>query len=338
MQGSSRGSSLLRSLLAAGAIAGAAALLLGGCSLNRVAVNLVARTLSSGGDSTVFTGEEDPELVKDSLPFAMKLYESLLDQTPENVELLLSTGSVFVMYANAFLQTPAGMLPDTEYERQAQMLERAKKMYLRGRGYLFRAMELRHPGFTEALEQDRLEEALAAMKEQDVPYLFWTGASWLGAFSTNPYDMEFLLNIAKPLAIMNRGLELDEGFNDGAFHDTFISVYGSLPPSLGGSEEKARYHFRRAVELAEGTTASPYVALASTVCVARQDVEEYRRLLNTALAIDPDSNPGNRLVNIITQNRARWLLEHVDDYFLLDEGFDEGFDKDFDEGEELDPS
>jgi predicted anti-sigma-YlaC factor YlaD len=315
-------------------VAGAAAWLLTGCSLNKVAVNLVAKTLSSGGDSTVFTGEDDPQLVKDSLPFAMKLYESLLEQSPENVELLLTTGSVFVMYANAFIQTPAGMLPDTEYEEQGRMMERAKKMYLRGRGYLFRAVELRHPGFREALEQDRLEEALAPMEDEDVPYLFWTGASWLGAFSTNPYDMEFLLNIAKPLSIMNRALELDESFNDGAIHDTFISVYGSLPPSLGGGEEKARFHFRRAVELSGGTTASPYVALASTVCVAKQDAEEFRRLLDTALAIDPDANPNNRLVNIITQNRARWLLEHIDDYFLLDG--DSG--QDFDEGEELDPS
>jgi predicted anti-sigma-YlaC factor YlaD len=304
--------------------------LFGGCSINKLAVNMIANTLSSGGASTVFTGEDDPQLVADSLPFAMKLYESLLEQTPENTELLLTTGSVFAMYANAFVQTPAGMLPDTEYEQQAQMLERAKKLYLRSRGYLFRAMDLRHPGFTDALEHHAEEEALAAMEEEDVPYLFWTAASWLGAFSTNPYDMEFLLNIAVPLAIMNRALELDESFGGGMIHDTFISIYGSLPPSLGGSQERARYHFRRAVELSEGTTASPYVALATTVSVANQDVEEYRRLLNTALAIDPDSSPENRLVNIITQRRARWLLEHIEDYFLLDEGFDEE--------EEIDPS
>jgi len=298
--------------------------LFGGCSINKLAVNMIAKTLSSGGASTVFTGDEDPQLVADSLPFAMKLYESLLEQTPENTELLLTTGSVFAMYANAFVQTPAGMLPDTEYEQQADMLARAKKLYLRAREYLFRAMDLRHPGFTDALGNHGEQESLAAMDEEDVPYLFWTAASWLGAFSTNPYDMEFLLNIAVPLAIMNRALELDESFGGGMIHDTFISIYGSLPSSLGGSEERARYHFRRAVELSEGKTSSPYVALATTVSVANQDAEEYRRLLNTALAIDPDASPQNRLVNIITQRRARWLLEHIDDYFLLEEGFDEG--------------
>jgi len=304
-------------------LAGVAGLLsvgLPGCSLNKLAVNLVAKTLSSGGDSTVFTGEEDPQLVADSLPFAMKLYESLLEQTPENTGLLLTTGSVFVMYANAFIQTPAGMLPDTEYEQQARMLTRAKKLYLRGRGYLFRAMELRHPGFAAALDGEQLRDKLAAMRKEDVPYLFWTGASWLGAFSADPYDMEFLLNLSKPLALMNRALELDEGFNGGGIHDAFISVYGSLPEALGGSEERARHHFRRAVELSSGKSASPYVALATTVSVARQDVEEFRQLLGAAMAIDPDASPENRLLNIITQNRARWLLERIEDYFLLDDG------------------
>jgi hypothetical protein len=45
-----------------------------GCSLKRLAVNSVAGMLSSSGSSTVFTGEDDPQLVADALPFAMKLY------------------------------------------------------------------------------------------------------------------------------------------------------------------------------------------------------------------------------------------------------------------------
>jgi predicted anti-sigma-YlaC factor YlaD len=252
----------------------------------------------------------------------MKLYESLLEQSPENTELLLSTGSVFAMYANAFVQTPAGMLPDAEYQKQAQMLRRAKNLYLRGRGYIFRALELRHPGFGRQLVQGPVDTLLASMEVEDVPYLYWGGASWLGAFSTDPFDMELLLAVAKPVAFLERALALDETFNDGAIHDALISVYGSLPAAVGGSPEKAREHFRRAVELSGGQTASPYVALATTVAVAQQDVGEFRRLLQQALAVDPDASPQNRLANLITQRRARWLLEHVEDFFLLDE--DEG--------------
>ena len=290
---------------------------LASCSLNKLAVNMVAKTLSSG-DSTVFTGEEDPQLVADALPFAMKLYESLLEQTPENEDLLLTTGSVFTMYANAFIQTPASMLPESEYEQQQQMLARAKKMYLRGRGYLLRALELRYPGFGEHLKAGDLEQALAATVVEDVPLLFWTSASWLGAFSTDTFDMELLLNLSKPIAVLNRALELDESWSQGMIHDTLISIYGSLPEAMGGSQEKARYHFEKAIEYSGGLSPSPYVALASTVSVANQDVEEFRQLLAQALAIDPADNPDNRLQILLSQEKARWLLGHIEDFFLID--------------------
>jgi predicted anti-sigma-YlaC factor YlaD len=311
----------------------ALAVVLSSCSLNKVAVNLVANTLSSG-DSTVFTGEEDPQLVADALPFALKLYESLLEQTPENEELLLTTGSIFTMYANAFVQTPASMLPESEYEQQQQMLQRAKKMYLRGRGYLLRAMELRYPGFGELLKTGDLEQALAPTDGEDVPFLFWTSASWLGAFSTDTFDMELLLNLSKPIALLNRALELDEAWSGGMIHDTLISIYGSLPEAMGGSQEKARYHFEKAVQYSEGLSPSPYVALASTVSVANQDVEEFRQLLGQAIAIDPEDNPDNRLQILLSQEKARWLIAHIEDFFLI-ELEEDLFEEPTDEGDQL---
>jgi len=298
-------------------MAAVAVLLTASCSINKLAVNLVAKTLSTG-DSTVFTGDEDPQLVADALPFAMKLYESLLEQTPENEDLLLSTGMVFAMYANVFIQSPASMLPDSEYERQQEMLMRAKRMYLRGREYLFRAMELRHPGFRDLVAANEMQKALAPTEVEDVPFLFWTSASWLGAFSTDTFDMELLLNLPKALAILNRALELDESYGDGMIHDTLISIYGSLPAAMGGSQDKARYHYQKALEYSGGLSASPHVALATTISVANQDVQEFLNLLDKALEIDPEENPESRLQNLISQQKARWLREHVEDFFLIE--------------------
>jgi len=289
-----------------------------GCSLKRLAVNSVAGMLSSSGSSTVFTGEDDPELVADALPFAMKLYESLLAQTPENTALLLATGSMFAMYANAFVQTPAGMLPETEYPQRQEALARAKHLYLRGRDYCLKALELRHPGLRAGLEAGK-PAALEKTGPEDVPYLYWTAAAWMGAFSAEPFDMELLLTLSRPLALMARAFQLEEGYGKGAIHEFYISVYGSLPVSLGGSQEKARFHFARAVELAGGLTAGPYVALATSISIPTQNSGEFRDLLGKALAIDLDSSPENRLVNLLSQRKARWLLEHIEDYFLLEE-------------------
>ena len=300
-------------------IVGLALLALSACSLRKLAVNTVAKTLSSAGGGTVFTGDDDPELVADALPFAMKLYETLLAEVPNNTELLLTTGSMFAMYANAFVQGPAGMLPDSEFERKGEMLARAKNLYLRGREYCLRALELRHPGFRKALEANQAGKLLEAMDPKDVPYLFWASASWMGAFSTNPFDMELLITLSRPLSLMDRAYRLEPGFNNGSIEEFYISAYGSLPASLGGSPDKAREHFQKALEYTRGLKAGPYVALATAVDVPAQNSAEFKELLQKALAVDVNAKPENRLENLLAQRKARWLLQHIGDFFLLEE-------------------
>jgi predicted anti-sigma-YlaC factor YlaD len=58
------------------------------------------------------------------------------------------------------------------------------------------------------------------------------------------------------------------------------------------------------------------MALATTVCVNEQNAAEFKDLLGRVLAFDPDSSPANRLVNILNQRKARWLLAHIDDFFI----------------------
>lgn len=288
------------------------------CSMNTTAMRMVADAMSSTTSGTTFTGEDDPELVGDALPFALKLYESLLDEVKDNPRLWLATGSGFIMYANAYVQTPADMLPDTEVDRRSQMTSRARKLYLRGRDYVLQGLEVLHPGFTASLESDAFKGRLIAMKPEDVPYLYWAAAGWMAAFASDPFDVNIGVGLKNAAAMMETALRLNESYNDGAIHDFFILYYGSLPQSMGGSEEKARYHFKKAVEISRGLTASPYVALASTVSVGNQNIKEFMELLNKALAIDVSKKTGNRLANIISQRKARWLLDHKDDKFLTD--------------------
>jgi len=89
----------------------------------------------------------------------------------------------------------------------------------------------------------------------------------------------------------------------------------SVPEAMGGSVERARAHFERAVALQGGLSAGPYVALALGVAVPGQDRPEFERLLHLALAIDPERDRSNRLANLITQRRARRLLEKADELF-----------------------
>ena len=290
---------------------------LSSCSIKELAMNVVIDALSGGdGAASALTGDDDPEFVGDALPFALKLYEILLTQSPENEGLLLTTGSGFVMYANAYLQSPADLLPDEEYELRQHMRDRAKKMYFRGRDYVLDAIELRHRGFLAATEDGDIGAYLAGMTEEDMPFLYWGGLGWVAAISIDSFDVSLGFTRELGVSLLERALEIDETYSSGGIHEFFISYYGGLPEILGGSQEKARYHFEKAIEISEGKKPGPYVALATAVSIKNQDADEFRSLLETAVALEID-DPDNQLVTIVTQRKARWLLDHIDRYFFI---------------------
>ena len=284
--------------------------LLQGCAmLKRKAVGMVAQTLASSGD--VFTRDDDLELVGDAIPFGLKLYESLLDSAPTNKDLLIATCSNFTQYGVAYLETDALVLGEAQHHDEVVHLNaRALKLYLRAKGYCERAMEVRFPGIMQKLPADPVG-ALAKAEKKDVPLLYWMSASWGSAIALGVDRPELVIDMPTVRAIAERAIALDETWSGGTLHEMFVSL-DSLPPALGGNPERARTHFTRAVELQKGLSPGPYVALALGVAVPAQDRAEYEKLLNEALAIDPEKDASNRLVTLVQQRRARALLDQID--------------------------
>lgn len=287
-------------------------LLTAGCSIRGLAVNALADSLAESGD--VFASDEDPELIRDALPFALKTTETLLAEKPEHPGLLLSACKGFTQYSFAFVETDAEALEDDDYEAALAGYDRALKLYLRARDYCLRALELRVEGIGRRLELEP-DAALTELGKQDVPLMFWTGAAWGSAISLGKDRPEITVDLGAVRALVERTLELDESFDRGSVHEVMM-VLESLPRAMGGSPERARQHFERAVALSGGQRASTFVSLAESVSVPAQDRAEFERLLDSALAIDPDDAPSGRLANIIAQRRARRLQLAVDDLFL----------------------
>jgi predicted anti-sigma-YlaC factor YlaD len=284
-----------------------------GCAMvKHKAVGMVADTLTSSGD--VFTRDDDPDLVGEAIPFGLKLYESLLDSSPKNKNLLIATCSNFTQYGVAFVETRALELGEAQHHDEvAHLNDRALKLYLRAKGYCMRAMEVRFPGVTDRLMKDP-KTALAKAGKDDVPLLYWTAASWGSAIGLGLDKPELVIDVPTVRALADRALALDESWNKGALHEMFISLE-SVPEALGGSPDRARQHFKRAVELEHGLSPGPYVALALGVSVGAQDRAEFESLLKQALDIDPEKDPSNRLATLIQQRRARALLNHIDTLF-----------------------
>jgi len=287
------------------------------CSINRMAINAVSNALTGTGSADVFTTDNDPELVGAALPFAIKMYETLLSQNPNHQGLLLTTGSLFVMYANAFVQGPAEMLDPVDFYHERRIaLDRAKRLYLRGHDILNTAMEKRFSGFSASRADDgSLQALLRRARRADVPLLYWTAASGLAAYSIDVFDFVLGASIPKWKIMMARAYELYPDFNNGAINEFYILFYASLPPHMGGDMAQAEVHFRRAVERTGGLAAGPFVSYAWVVYRPAQDFYAFRDYMERALAIDVDENPSIRLVNILAQRRARHLLDYAHLHF-----------------------
>lgn len=282
------------------------------CSLKTMAVNTVANTLSESG--TTFTSDEDLKLVGDAIPFALKLYESLLESVPEHQGLLLSTCSGFTQYSYAYVETEAESLPATRRTEVREMRDRALKLYLRARGYCFRAMNERFGDGTSDALLAGADAVVAKARRSDVPLLYWTAASWGAAIALGIDQPQLAIDLPAVRVLAERAIALDGGWSKGALHELFITL-DSLPEPLGGNPVRAKEHFARAVELQKGLSPGPYVSLATGIAVPSQDRAEFKRLLEAALAIDPDADPSNRLAALMMQKRARLLLDRIDEMF-----------------------
>jgi predicted anti-sigma-YlaC factor YlaD len=318
-------------------------LVLGGCSINRMAIKAVSNALTGEGSAAVFTSDSDPELVGEAIPFAIKMYETLLSSNPDHQGLILTTGSLFVMYANAFVQGPAFLLPPGEYLRRDAEYRRAKALYLRGAAILHRGLDLKYPGFSAAYrgavqtgadEGGVLAALLGKTKKEDVPLLYWTVAGTLSAFSLNPVDLALGREIPSLSRLIARAYELDPDFNRGALDEFYLLFYGSLPLAMGGDPALAVEYFERAVEKTQGLSAGPYVAYAESIAIAAQDYPGFKANLEKALAIDPDADRDNRLVTILAQRKARFLLDNAPAHFIdlgedaalyADDGYYDGY-------------
>ena len=287
----------------------ALALAASACSIKRTAVDIVGNAISGG--SSVYASDDDPDLVREAIPFGLKTYESLLAVSPEHQGLLLASAKGFVIYAY-LLGQDANRLEATDVPGARALGARITKLFLRGRDYAMRGLEVAHPGFTARFTRDSAA-ALAMTKKADTDFLYWAGAGWSGAIGANKSDPRLIGDLPSAGALVGRVLQIDETYDGGAAEEFFITYEGSRP---GGSEKAARLHYQRALALSNGNRASVYLTLAEAVSVREQNLPEFRSLIRAALAVDPDRVPEFRLVNTLAIRRAHWLEQRIPELFV----------------------
>jgi predicted anti-sigma-YlaC factor YlaD len=279
-------------------------------------INMVSSAVARSGTS--YASDDDPELVRDAVPFGLKTMEGLLEETPRHEGLLTALAGGFTQYAYAFVAADADQADlDGKVALARADRDRARKLLVRARDYGLRGLEVRHKGLRERLlAGGDLAPVLPQLRKEDVPLLYWTATAWTLAISNGKGDMGLVAQLPVPVAMMERALALDEAWGEGSIHEFFVAYDATRSAAEGGGPARVRQHLERAEALSGGKKLGAKVSYAEGVLVQAQDRAQFQRTLEEVLRADAGAVPRYRLANILAQRRARALLAHVDDLFL----------------------
>jgi predicted anti-sigma-YlaC factor YlaD len=291
-----------------------------GCSIRTYALRSAADALS--GTSGGLGADDDPVLVRDAVPFALKTMESLAESLPDHQPVRLALASGFTQYSYAFVNQDADRTEDKDIARARVMWLRARRLYLRARNYALAGIEIAHPGSRAALlsgDRAAWQSTLDKLGPKDVPYLYWCAAPWALAVSVSKDDPNLIGDLTVIDLIMQRAKALEPNYDEGAIYEFYISYDAARSKQQGGGPERAKEHLDRAQQLGRGYKLGGIVSYAEGVLIAQQKKAEFAQMLQKVVDTDVYSeDPAwkrQRLANIIAQQRAQWLLGKLSDLF-----------------------
>lgn len=160
---------------------------------------------------------------------------------------------------------------------------------------------------------ETFNQMLQKLEKPDVPYIFWGTYGWLSWVRNqngSPASIVELLSIEK---IMARLLELDETYQGGSIHLFYGGYHAAKPTMLGGRPDLSQKHFRKAIELSEGTFLLAQTTYAETFARSTFNRELHDHLLKEVIDFPLEKAPEFALSNKIAKKRATRLL--ADNYF-----------------------
>jgi len=275
-------------------------LVFAGCSLQKLAIKSATPIFSSGVEALY--EETDLQLAEQAIGSNLKLLEGLYKSNPKNKDVLLLLTQGYASYSLGFVEDDS--------------VERAKLFYLRARDYGFKLLHTTSVFKDSIPQREQLfVDRLSRLKKNDVPAIFWTAFAWGSWINLSKNDPQAIFDLGKVKALMNKVIELDEGFFFGSAHLFFGAVSGALPKMLGGDPEKARQHFERSLALSNDKFVLAYVYLARYYAQTLLDEDLFDQYLQKVDEASLEILPENKLITAIAKEKARRLKEKKAELF-----------------------
>ena len=274
--------------------------LLMACSANKtMTVGATASLLEDIAKSAY--RQSDLRLIREGMPSYLMLIDGMVEAVPRNEQLLINAAQAYASFASAFIQDE-----DRGY---------ARVLYARAKEYALSALQ--QIGIDEPVSSplETFEADLNRLGRKDVLYIFWAASCWGNWISLSPGSMAALAELPKVELMMEKVLELEEGFYYGGAHIFMGVLNGSKPKMAGGDLNLAKAHFEKAIELGRGEFLMTYIYYANYYAKKIFDKDLYISILETALKTPAEIIPELTLLNTVAHNKAQVLLREADEYF-----------------------
>ncbi|MEC9285966.1 MAG: TRAP transporter TatT component family protein [Pseudomonadota bacterium] len=250
--------------------------------------------------SRAILNNDDLATVREGVPAFLIVLDALLTSNPDNPDLLTAAARLNASYATGFVADQA---------RQSRLTDKAMALSYRAAcsdiDWLCNAREM---PFQE------LESQLIRLQQKDVPTIYAYASSWAGWIQSHSDDWAAIAELARVKALMEKVVELDAGYDDGAAV-MYLGVFETLlPPAMGGRPEVGRGHFERAIEISDGRYLMAKVLFAEKYARLVFDRQLHDTLLTEVLIADPYGE-ALTLINLVAQDQAAALLKSADEYF-----------------------
>lgn len=254
----------------------------------------------AGDISTAVLNQDDPGLVRDSLPAYLVLLDSQAGKPDASAVTLGAAARLYAVYAVLFVSDAgrAGRLADhaRNYGAEAACKANAAACNL------------------DTVPFDELGSRLAKIGPDGSPALFSLAVGALAYVRTHSDDWQAVAGLPRIEAVLERLLVIGPPEDAGTVND-YLGILNTLrPEALGGHPERGKAYFERAIELTGGKDLGILVDYARSYARLVYDRDLHDTLLKRVLAAEPHVN-GLTLFNTLAQDQARNLLASADDYF-----------------------
>ena len=278
--------------------------LLSACSPRYLIVQGIGNELASQGEST----EDDLILAREASAFYLKLSESVLRQSPDNIKLAEAVAAGFTQYAYAFVSFEAERIEVKDTRAAQKLRERATRLYLRAHRHAMATLEHHKHGFAKALSSSD-PKYWPSLSDDEIGVAYWAAASWGGYISLSKDDPNIVADLPLAVRLAHLAWARKPDYGDGALSSLMGSFEISRP---GGTRQQAAAYFDQAIAASAGRSAGPFVAKAENIALPTGDRAAFDTLLHQALVA---SDSQRDLQNEVMRERALWLMETADDLF-----------------------